>query len=326
MALWSHVQTVTSALPLRRAAPPHVVTEVHDLPLPDDAGHMVVVARWQPRRAPAVVVCHGVSGSSDDAYVVRATIELLREGFHVVAINGRGSGRGIGRSRRLYHGGLGEDVALAVRFAAARDDVTSVGALGFSLGGHLALTHAADVSDAGLAGAPGQLAAVATVSAPVDLSEPADAFRRGRRGMTGVYERLIVRSLLEKARALKAREGERAPFHLDELRAIETIQDFDSLVTVRCNGFVDVNDYYTRMSVGPRLAGLRVPALLIHAEDDPIVPANAVRRVERSAHVDVDVRPAGGHVGFVEELEHLWGSTSAVARATAHLRRHLKAT
>lgn len=325
-SLWSrafcHAQTVAAALPAPRGLPAGMSSTVVELAIPE-GGQLVALGTWQPSPAPAVLLLHGVAGSSDDAYVVRAARALLRAGFHVLRLNHRGSGRGRGKARRLYHAGLGEDVALAARFLAARSDVTAVGALGFSLGGHLALTHAADVSTRRAEAATAPLDAVASVSAPIDLHETMRSFDALRRGVTAIYERLMMRSLVDKARALKAREGERVPYSLAEVERVTTIREFDAVVTVPCHGFRDVDDYHARASVGPRLFDLRVPTLIIHADDDPIVPASALRRARCSPDVDVVITPAGGHVGFVEGVEQLWGSTAAVTRAIAHFERHL---
>lgn len=322
ISLWSHAQTVTAALPLRRALPRNVAHEVVELAIPE-GGALIAPCSWQSRRAPAIIVLHGVAGSSEDAYVVRASRELVHAGFHVMRLNQRGSGLGRGRANRLYHAGMVEDVELAARHLASRHDVTGIGALGFSLGGHLALAHAADAGE-GAVVTP--LSAVATISAPVDLAATMRMLDAGRRGLVGLYEALMVRSLVDKARALRERLGDRAPFSEEDVRRIRSIRTFDDVVTVPANGFRDEADYHARASVGPRLRAIRAPTLMLHAADDPIVPASALTELSASDSVVVEMSSSGGHVGFVREVAQLWGATSAVARATAHLMRHLRNT
>jgi predicted alpha/beta-fold hydrolase len=319
LSLWAHAQTVTAALPFARPSLRGVTHELVELPL-DDGGVLVAACTFHRGRKPAVVILHGVSGSSEDHYVVRAARALARAGFHVVRMNQRGSGLGMGKARQLGHAGYAEDLAVVVRFLSQRSDVSSVGALGFSLGGHLALSLVADVVDPGLR-------AVVSVSAPIDLHESTRQFEALRAGrFTGVYERLIVKSLIERGRALKASTPS-SPFSLDELARCATIRGFDDVVTVRTHGFRDVDDYYTRASVAPKLARIAVPTLAIHAADDPMVPVHALQRAhdaaDRSEAFDVAIIPTGGHVGFVSSFAHLWESSSAVARALEHLRRHL---
>jgi uncharacterized protein len=325
LSLWAHAQTVTAALPFARPLPRGLRHEVVELPL-GDGGVLVAAATFHPERRPCVVVLHGVSGSSEDHYVVRAARALVRAGFHVVRMNQRGSGLGMGKARQLGHAGYCEDLAVVLRFLETRSDVSSVGALGFSLGGHLALSLASDVGDAHAVVHP-KLKAVVSISAPIDLDESTrqfDALRTGR--FTGVYERLIVKSLIERGRALKAHEPA-APFTLDELERCGSIRAFDDVVTVRTHGFRDVDDYYARASVAPKLARIAVPSLAIHAADDPMVPVRALQRAhaaaDRSPAFDVDIVPTGGHVGFVSSFAHLWDASTAVSRALEHLRRHL---
>jgi hypothetical protein len=70
-------------------------------------------------------------------------------------------------------------------------------------------------------------------------------------------------------------------------------------------GFASPEDYYTRMSVGPHLARLRIPALLVAAEADPMVPPAALRPSLATEHASLTVRwvPRGGHVGFPAGLD-----------------------
>lgn len=310
----AHAQTVSAALPLRRPRPQGVVAARVDVPIPEGG---VLVAFWepQPRPAPAVIVLHGVGGSSDDAYVQRAAVALLHAGFSVLRLNQRGTGRGMGRARRLYHAGLGEDLALAVAHLAEDPGVTGIGALGFSLGGHVALRYVVD-------GAHPRLGALATISAPVDLAAGMRAFDEARQGVGAVYERLIVNSLLEKARALK-RAAPTVPFELRDLRAVRDLRSFDAAVTVPCNGFLDTQDYWQRASVAPLLHRVDRPTLMIHADDDTIVPVGPLRAVAVARDVERRVRPRGGHIGFVDDVRQLWTGSSAVAEAVDFLRAQL---
>lgn len=325
MSVWSHAQTITAALPFARPHPRGVHDVVEEVLVPGE-GALVLACTFLPNPAPLVVVLHGVSGSSQDHYVVRAARAFLRAGFHVARLNQRGSGLGTGKSRRLGHAGLGEDLALAVAHLSKRDDVTAIGALGYSLGGHLALSHAAELAEHSAAERSTKLRAVVSVSAPVDLHESMRAFDSLRGRFTGVYERRIVASLLERARGMKAFAPE-APFTPEDLARVVTIRDFDAVVTVPSHGFASVDDYYTRASVGPRLGDITVPTLILHAADDPMVPVTALRTLhaaERTSRaIDVVIVPTGGHVGFVEGLTQLWDATGAVGRALAHLKRHL---
>ena len=73
------------------------------------------------------------------------------------------------------------------------------------------------------------------------------------------------------------------------------IRDFDDALTAKEAGFRDAADYYTSCSPLRGMDALRVPTLLIHADDDPWVPPPSVS--ERPP-LRVVVTRGGGHVGF----------------------------
>jgi hypothetical protein len=51
-----------------------------------------------------------------------------------------------------------------------------------------------------------------------------------------------------------------------------------------------------------RLARLEVPATIITALDDPIIPAHSIERLARPSSLHLTVTRFGGHCGFLERL------------------------
>jgi hypothetical protein len=84
------------------------------------------------------------------------------------------------------------------------------------------------------------------------------------------------------------------------LARIATIRDFDDQLVAPPNGFGTADNYYAECSATCVLADLTTPTLLIHAGDDPWIPAAGYRAVERSANSALThLMPIrGGHVGF----------------------------
>ena len=67
-------------------------------------------------------------------------------------------------------------------------------------------------------------------------------------------------------------------------------------------GFKDAADYYYRASAMRVVDRIRVPALVITAEDDPFVPAgsrSATRRSPAIRTITLCISAHGGHCGFV---------------------------
>ena len=84
-------------------------------------------------------------------------------------------------------------------------------------------------------------------------------------------------------------------------RAVARARDFvefDDAATAPLHGFRDAADYYAKSSSAPWLDGVRVPTRLIHAADDPFVPAGALPRDACSANSCIDLQPLSNYLGI----------------------------
>ncbi len=77
------------------------------------------------------------------------------------------------------------------------------------------------------------------------------------------------------------------------------MREFDDRITAPFGGYESAAQYYERSSAGPWLAAIDRPALLLAAQDDPMIPHGAVTRWTASATVRRETTTTGGHVGFV---------------------------
>jgi len=66
-------------------------------------------------------------------------------------------------------------------------------------------------------------------------------------------------------------------------------------------GFRDAADYYDTQSAWRFLDAIRVPALLVQAKDDPVIPFAIFERpeVSRNPHIELVAVEHGGHLGFL---------------------------
>jgi predicted alpha/beta-fold hydrolase len=322
--LWlrsTHLQTLGAAIPLW--APPRSFrpAEVEPLRFPLPPGGALHACAWWQRRerpGPAAIVVHGVGGSSESRYVVRAAVSLYRAGWNVVRLDLRGAGRSIPDAPHLYHAGLTEDLRVAVDRVASRPQVDTIALVGFSLGGSVVLRHAGEVSSS-----PGALRAVVAISAPLDLVQVTRAIERLR---SLPYHLYVLRHLVGTARAFACAHPARARYDVAALGALRSIRAYDGNVIAPMHGFSSAEDYYERASAGPVIERIRLPALLVHAEDDPMVPADTVRAWLPRAPPALEQAwtQRGGHVGWFAGLDEAsWVDTWAMDRAQAFLRRVL---
>lgn len=314
-----HVQTIGAAAPLFAPPRSHVVAEEESLRVPVGAdGHLHARVWWANRGSPAVVVLHGIAGSKDSHCCVRAAVALHRAGYHVVRLDMRGAGDSVVDAPSLYHAGLTTDLDLVVRHLGDDPRIGGVLVLGFSGGGSQALKLAGEWGDAPPAGVLG----VASISAPLDYTRVA---ARMDTLVCLPYRFHVLRGLLDRARAFVSHHPDRAHYRSADLDGIRRFRDYDGTIIVPMHGFSDVDRYYREASSGPHLGRIRVPTLLVHAEDDPMVPVGSVRPWLAGASSAVRVRLSrhGGHIGWLAGLDETswingWATSEALAFFAEH--------
>src|SRR5919106_1730194 len=141
----------------------------------DDA-RVLAHCHWQADRAsrPAIILLHGLEGSSHAHYMAGISDKAWAAGWNVVRLNQRNCGNTEHLSRGLYHSGLTDDPLFVMRELIEADGIQSIAVAGYSLGGNLALKLAGELGSS----APPQLAAVCAVSPTIDLALCVDALER----------------------------------------------------------------------------------------------------------------------------------------------------
>jgi predicted alpha/beta-fold hydrolase len=252
---------------------------------------------WAPdpgEDTPIVLVMHGLEGSAQRRYMRNVAGELVRAGVRPVALNFRGCSGEPNRAPQFYHSGKTDDPEYVINTLRVRYPTRRIGALGFSLGGNVLLKLLGERSDGGR----GLLDAAAVISVPYDLA--AGCLLLERTPMGRFYAAYFLRSLQAKVRLKNGLLGQL--IDLDEAAAARTIREFDDLVTAPLHGFASASAYYADSSSVEYLDGVRVPTLLLHAEDDPFLPRDCIpkKQAEVSPSLHLVLHPRGGHVGFLE--------------------------
>ena len=246
--------------------------------------------------APTLVLLHGLEGSSMAHYMRGVADKAWAAGWDVVRLNQRNCGGTERLSRGLYHSGLTHDVRHVVQELIDRDGAPSVAVAGYSLGGNLALKLAGELGDT----APPELVGVCAVSPAMDLAACVEALERRS---NYPYEWNFVRNL--KARMRRKSAAFPGEFSLEPLRRIWTVRQFDDAYTAPHHGFADAADYYYRASALRVVDRIRVPTLIVTAEDDPFVPTSTFCdvAVTSNANITVVVTPHGGHCAYIERRD-----------------------
>jgi uncharacterized protein len=270
-----------------------------------------------PLGAPLVLVLHGLEGSSSSHYVSGLLREIAGLGLDGVVLNFRSCSGELNRAARLYHSGDTADLEWLIARVIEEEPERRLGLVGVSLGGNVALKWLGERG----AAVPAQVVAAVAISTPFDLAVSAGVLDRGL--SRALYTADFLRSLKAKIRA----KADLCEGRVDVLAVgrARTFSEYDRLVTAPLHGFRDERDYWTRCSSARYLAGVRRPALLINALNDPFVPACALPRdvVAGSRWLRALFPSQGGHAGFLEGPfgRRSWAERRAVAFLGHHLMR-----
>jgi predicted alpha/beta-fold hydrolase len=264
----------------------------------DVAADARVMARchWQPGAAakPALLLLHGLEGSSDTHYMRGIAAKAWVRGFNVIRLNQRNCGGTEHLSRGLYHSGLTADPLFVIRELLERDGLTSIAVAGYSLGGNLALKLAGELGG----DAPPALKAICAVSPVLELEVCVRAIER-RQNLA--YEWNFLRNLKSRMRRKAALSPK--DWDLTQLRRVWSIRAFDEHYTAPHHGFQGASDYYHRASAMRVIDRIQIPSLVITAADDPFVPPEPFSdpKIRNNPNITTIVTSHGGHCGFVAE-------------------------
>lgn len=279
-----HAQTLWARL-ARRA--PKISFWRERLELPD--GDFIDLDWSENGSGPIVIVLHGLEGSSESPYARGIVQAIEQRGWRGVVMHFRGCSGEPNRLARGYHSGDTGDLSYFVNTLRRREPHTPLATVGFSLGGNVLLKWL------GKAGGAAPLRAAVAVSVPYVLHNAAD---RLNRGFSRLYQWQLLRSLRNGVAEKRSRIE--LPLKIRDLSTLNSFRDFDEHVTAPLHGFDGADHYYAVSSSRQYLKGIAVPALLLHASDDPFMTEKAIPgQNELSESVALEVSTHGGHVGFV---------------------------
>lgn len=286
----SHAQTVWASV-MRPPIPLELQRERVELPDGDFIDLAWDAANAQERDKPLVVILHGLAGNLQSPYARGFIAAFSQAGWRPVFMHLRGSSGEPNRLARYYHSGDTADLAYIVQHLQHNNPDVPIAAVGVSLSGNVILKWLGET------GAQNPLTCAVAVSVPFELEQSA---KRMNCGFSKIYQWRLLRQIRLGIESKFIHQKIPCPFDLNRLHRVKNFVEFDNLVTAVLHDFIDAKDYYQQSSSRQYLAGIAVPTLIIHAEDDPFMPPSVIPAVnELSATTVLELSPRGGHVGFV---------------------------
>jgi predicted alpha/beta-fold hydrolase len=309
----AHVQSVLSSSFLRRAlfrrrrAALEAAAVEHIL----DCGRGVRLQGFfsAQTRLPAsralVVLLHGWEGSAQSNYILHTGARLLEEGCDVFRLNFRDHGSTHHLNRELFHSCRIDEVVGAVSEIARRFPARRTVVGGFSLGGNFALRVALRAPAAGT-----PLAWTFAVCPVVSPRAGLAAIERA----PWFYELYFMRKWRGSLRRKQALYPERELFAPRQLRG--GLRDLTRNLVERHTDFGTLENYLDGYSIaGDTLAALAVPATILTAADDPVIPVADFRALKLAPTTELTIVAHGGHCGFIRDFSlRSWAEDFLVAR------------
>ena len=243
-----------------------------------------------PGPKPVAIISHGLEGNARKKYPLGMARHMNQLGFDAVCLNFRCCSGSPNRLPRLYHSGITDDLDTVVRHA-AKKGYECIFLIGFSIGGNQTLKYLGEDPNR----VPEQVRAEVSFSVPCDLAGSAC---RLDSTANRFYLPYFMKGLRYKIRI----KAGMFPSLLDcrDLHKVRTFHEFDNRFTAPMNGFRNAEDYYSRASCKQFLKNIRVPSLIVQANDDPFLSSSCYPHQEagKNAYLFLEIPRYGGHVGF----------------------------
>jgi hypothetical protein len=293
-----HIQTMLSSSGVRRLLLPRSAYEVADgaEPVVVDGGDGVrltgaYTARRDGRAARGLAVLfHGWEGSVDSTYVLQTGSRLLREGWDVFRLNFRDHGESHHLNEALFHSCRIDEVVHALGDIARRWPRPVTALAGFSLGGNFALRAALRAPAAGIP--------LDYALAVCPIIDPSEGLFSLEEHAPWIYQAYFMRKWRQSLKAKQKAFPQREYFELAELK--QSLRGLTEALVLRHTDFGSLQAYLDGYSVArDALAAASVPATILTARDDPVIPVGAFEQLQLPPSIELDIADYGGHCGFI---------------------------
>ncbi|MDF2816652.1 MAG: alpha/beta hydrolase [Stenotrophomonas rhizophila] len=260
-----------------------------------DGGEGVRLQGWHSRiegREPVgmALLLHGWEGSSESSYMRMTAARMLEAGYDVVRLNFRDHGNTHHLNPGIFHSNRIDEVVQAAGDIARRWPQLPLVAAGYSLGGNFVLRLALRAPSAGV-----PLRRVASVCPVLDPAITMESIENGPAMYDWYFRRKWAGSLRRKRDLFpELSDWDDRVLKLD-------IRALTAWLVEHHTEFGTLQAYFDGYSIaGDRLSGLEVPADILMAQDDPVIPYATFHGWRLPAHARLEIAPWGGHCGFLE--------------------------
>jgi uncharacterized protein len=238
------------------------------------------------------VLLHGWEGSAQSSYILNTTARLLDNGYDVLRLNFRDHGDTHHLNAELFHSCRIDEVVGAVKQIAQMFDERPLVIGGFSLGGNFALRVALRAAAANIP-LTWAFAVCPVISPRAGLASIEDA--------PWFYEHYFMLKWRESLRRKQELFPHNELFSKTQLRG--SMRDLTREMVLKHTNFGTLENYLDGYSIaGDTLADLAIPATILTAADDPVIPVAEFHELKLAHDTELVIVPHGGHCGFIRDM------------------------
>ncbi|MFD3002638.1 YheT family hydrolase [Pontibacter toksunensis] len=252
------------------------------------------------------VLCHGLEGSTNSAYMKGMTRALNAHYIDVLGWNYRGCSGEANKLLKSYHAGSTDDLSFVINYVLKENPYQILYLIGFSLGGNLVLKYLGEAPSK----VPKEIKKATVFSVPCHIKSAA---KQMTLPYNAFYQRRFINSMVGKIKLKSTLFS--GSLDLTNCDKLKTFKEFDNRYTAPLHGFHDADEYYEKCSSKQFLNNIQVPTLCVNALNDSFLSNECYPFIEavNNPYLILEVPLSGGHLGFVEGVRN---NSSYVERRT----------
>ncbi|MBZ9629554.1 alpha/beta fold hydrolase [Salegentibacter sp. LM13S] len=239
-----------------------------------------------------VILLHGLAGNANRPYMLGMAKQFQKNGWDVASMNFRSCSGEMNRLYRSYHAGATEDLEAVINHLQQKNKYKEIGLVGFSLGGNLMLKYLGEQNNL-----PSEIKSAVAISTPCDLGASLEELNKTHNFL---YSKRFIKNLKKELQLRQTHFP--SEISKEEITQCNSLLAIDELYTSRAHGFKNASDYYKKCSCIGFLPDIKIPALLLNAQNDTFLSPNSypVAVAKNSKFLHLEIPKYGGHVGFFQ--------------------------
>ncbi|KAI5291469.1 hypothetical protein KEM54_004466 [Ascosphaera aggregata] len=257
---------------------------------------------------PMLVVLHGLSGGSHEIYVRHILKPLCYEhGWAACVVNSRGCAQSKITTPMMYNARATWDCRQTVSWLHKMYPKRPLFGIGFSLGANILANYVGEEGDSCL------LKSAVYVSNPWNLDAGSLALQRTFIGREA-YSRTMGNNMKKLFKTHIDMISKHKRVNVDRIMSVTYLHEFDRELQGPVWGYPTETAYYRDASSSDSIFSMKIPFLVIHAEDDPISQKECLPygEVKATPYGVMCTSSWGGHLGWFQSGGTRWVTTPVI--------------